>query len=193
MSCCNCNCNPCCCSTTTCNAASEPLSSALDNFISAFFGDITKTCVNNQVVWTLPCDLDVGIPGYPRIEGEGLACYMLRVFQALTGSAGFTSTEISDTDIELTAGTSTVSQEFFGTITSPMVINALLTDAAAGNIFSISFGSGIVTDAVNTLTFQSDGTDLVVLNEVGTNSGFIELTYTGTEWVVTKLVVNVSV
>jgi len=28
----------------------------------------------------LPCDLDVGLPGNPRLDGEGLACYFLRLF-----------------------------------------------------------------------------------------------------------------
>lgn len=79
MSCSNCNCSPCQC-TGDCDPASEPLSSALDNFISAFFGAVTKSCVNNQVVWTLPCDLASGMAFYPRQANEGLACYFLRIF-----------------------------------------------------------------------------------------------------------------
>lgn len=83
MSCCNQN--PCTCA-PTCNATVESTASALDNFISAFFGSVTKTCVNNKVVWILPCDLNSGIPGYPRIEGEGLACYYARVFALISQS-----------------------------------------------------------------------------------------------------------
>jgi len=81
----NCGCNPC--GEITCDPANEPLASALNNFIVAFFGSLTKVCVNNQVVWVLPCDLDSGIAGYPRIAGEGLACYFLRVFQAVSAGA----------------------------------------------------------------------------------------------------------
>lgn len=74
---CSCNSNPCTCH--SCDAADEPLSSALTNFTNAFFGTVTKTCVNNEVVWSLPCDLDSGVPDFPRIAGEGLACYFLRL------------------------------------------------------------------------------------------------------------------
>ena len=76
---------------TKCDPANEPVASTLSNFISAFFGSVTKTCVNNQVVWTLPCDLDTApFPGYPRLPGEGLACYFARVIPivGLVGPAG---------------------------------------------------------------------------------------------------------
>lgn len=63
------------------DAANESLESALANFTTQFFGDLTKTVVNGSVVWTLPCDLDAGIAGNPRVEGEGLACYILRLME----------------------------------------------------------------------------------------------------------------
>lgn len=79
---CGCNHSPCTC--TTCDPEHEPLSSALNNFITEFFGTLTKTCVNGVVTWQFPCDLTTGITGYPRIAGEGLACYFMRVLQALS-------------------------------------------------------------------------------------------------------------
>ena len=79
---CSCNCNPCHCS--TCDSTNEPLASALNNFITAFFGSLTKTCVNGQVQWVLPCDLDFGLPSFPRNAGEGIACYFLRYVQTVT-------------------------------------------------------------------------------------------------------------
>lgn len=78
-----------------CDPAKEPLNSALDNFILAFFGSVTKTCVNNQVVWSLPCDLDSGIAGFPRVAGEGVACYLLRIFG--TGATGSGTTTLNFT------------------------------------------------------------------------------------------------
>lgn len=81
---CGCGNNPC--TDTACDPANEPLASALNNFITAFFGSLTKTCVNNQIVWVLPCDLDEGMPGYPRVAGEGLACYFIRVFSLISAS-----------------------------------------------------------------------------------------------------------
>lgn len=86
---CSCNCNPCHCD-EECDATNEPLASALDNFITAFFGSITKTCVDGAVVWHLPCELETGgVPGFPRNAGEGLACYFLRYIQtAIVGPQG---------------------------------------------------------------------------------------------------------
>ena len=63
------------------DAANESLESALANFIDQFFGSLTKTVVNGSVVWTLPCDLDSGLEGNPRADGEGLACYFLRLLE----------------------------------------------------------------------------------------------------------------
>lgn len=94
----SCNCNTPC-DDAACDPANEPLSSALNNFIEAFFGSLTKTCVNNEVVWVLPCDLDAGMTGYPRIAGEGLACYFIRVFSEISAS-----TLIKVTDADTTGG-----------------------------------------------------------------------------------------
>ena len=81
-----CNCPP---ATTTPNPAAEPLDSALENFIRAMFGTVTKTEVDGVIVWTLPCDLSTGIPGNPIEEGEGLACYFKRLFEdGLAGLEG---------------------------------------------------------------------------------------------------------
>lgn len=84
----SCSCNPSCTPSCPCescaevSASNETLPSALENFITAFFGTVTKTVVNGRVVWTLPCDLTEGLPANPRQENEGLACYFLRLFQA---------------------------------------------------------------------------------------------------------------
>lgn len=79
---CSCNCSPCSCP-DACDPSNEPLASALNNFITAFFGSVTKTCVNGQVVWALPCDLDSGVAGFPRNANEGIACYLLRYANSL--------------------------------------------------------------------------------------------------------------
>jgi hypothetical protein len=71
------------CPSTSCDPDHEPLPSTVDNFVTQFFGSVTKTCVDNKVVWSLPCNLDTGIPGYPRQPGEGLACYFKRMMTDL--------------------------------------------------------------------------------------------------------------
>ena len=83
MSCCN-------EAAVTNTAANETPASALDNFIKAFFGALTKTDDGaGTVTWELPCDLDAGIDGHPRVEGEGLACYFARIMsEGLVGISG---------------------------------------------------------------------------------------------------------
>lgn len=75
--------------TVTC----ESLPSRLENFTKNFFGDVVRTEVNGQIVWSLPCGLDTGLPGNPRGVDEGLACYFLRLFNdgiiGLQGPQGF--------------------------------------------------------------------------------------------------------
>lgn len=90
---CNCEPNPCGCGSTppVSTVEAELLPSALDNFIISFFGNVTKSIDSEtgKVVWTLPCDLDAGIDGFPRNEDEGVACYLVRLFQSgITGLAG---------------------------------------------------------------------------------------------------------
>lgn len=65
--------------------AAEPLASALENFIVSFYGSVTKTLVDGEIQWTLPCNLDAGLEENPRAEGEGLACYLLRLLQEGVG------------------------------------------------------------------------------------------------------------
>lgn len=61
----------------------------MQNFIGHFFGEVVKTEVDGVVVWALPCDLDIGLLDNPRVDGEGLACYFLRLFRdGITGLAG---------------------------------------------------------------------------------------------------------
>ena len=68
----------------------ETLPSALDNFIKQFFGVVTKIVApDGNVTWSLPCNLDTGIPGNPRLPGEGVACYFFRLFNdGLVGITG---------------------------------------------------------------------------------------------------------
>lgn len=88
MSCCN----PCNSTSLTNTAACESLPSQIQNFTTQFFGEVIKTEVDGQVIWTLPCDLGVGLPNNARGVDEGLACYFLRLFGegivGLTGPGG---------------------------------------------------------------------------------------------------------
>lgn len=85
-------CNPCNSVSETNTAACESLPSQIENFTKQFFGTVIKTEVNGAVEWSLPCSLDTGLPNNPRDDGEGLACYFLRLFSegiiGLTGPPG---------------------------------------------------------------------------------------------------------
>jgi hypothetical protein len=53
--------------------------------VTALYGEITKTVVNRRVQWNIPCDPNntaIVSPAFPRLEGEGLLCYIMRVFEA---------------------------------------------------------------------------------------------------------------
>src|ERR1035437_6888859 len=63
------------------SARCESLPSQIENFSMQFFGTVVKTEINGVVGWSLPCQLDVGLPGNPRGTDEGLACFFLRLFR----------------------------------------------------------------------------------------------------------------
>lgn len=89
MSCSTCNCNPCQCN-CSCDPENEALSSAFTNFTDDFIGPIEKSCVDGEVVWTLPCGLqsDSPVTGIPKLADESIFCYFLRVLQILAGDSG---------------------------------------------------------------------------------------------------------
>lgn len=96
----NCGGTPCDTECPEANANCESLPSTLENFINHFFGKVTKTTVNGEVVWTLPCNLGTGLPNNPRGDNEGLACYFIRLFAdgiiGLTGPVGDTGPQGAD-------------------------------------------------------------------------------------------------
>lgn len=164
------SCNPC--TEVTCDAANEPLASALNNFIVAFFGSLTKTCVNDRVVWVLPCDLDTGFPGYPRVSGEGLACYFLRVFAAVSAGA-----KVKVTDADTTPGNLSekivAGNELVATVLNPGGNEQLSiayaipvsSDIAASNIdwsLSYTFRKTLGANTAFTFTNEQDGKTIVV-------------------------------
>lgn len=82
------SCTPCGVSETN-TAACESISSQIQNFVTQFFGTVIKSEEDGQVVWSLPCNLEVGLQNNPRAVGEGLACYFLRLFsQGIIGATG---------------------------------------------------------------------------------------------------------
>lgn len=141
MSCSTCYSTPCRCS-CGCDPANEPLQSALNNFIASIYGSLTKTCVNNQIVWTLPCDLDAGIPGYPRVAGEGIICYLLRI----SAAGGLSGSQFGSQAI--TNGADTVSVVFAEAFDAvPSSIRVSISRPTGGDIITVNVNSDSITAA----------------------------------------------
>jgi hypothetical protein len=68
----------------------ESVPSLIDNLVYALYGTITKSVVDGRVVWNIPCDPNntAEVDQIPREEGEGLLCYLLRLFAQSLDSYG---------------------------------------------------------------------------------------------------------
>jgi hypothetical protein len=83
-------------------ASPESVPSLIDNLVAALYGGfydpttntgyITKNLQHGRYTWNIPCDPNntASIPNYPRQPGEGLLCYILRVFASIPGNSGTT-------------------------------------------------------------------------------------------------------
>ena len=60
----------------------ESVPSLISNLVYALYGTISKSVVDGRVIWNIPCDPNntTEVDNIPREEGEGLLCYLLRVF-----------------------------------------------------------------------------------------------------------------
>lgn len=70
--------------------SSESVPSLISNLVYALYGTIDKSVVNGRVVWDIPCDPNntAEVDNIPREEGEGLLCYLLRLFANSLDSFG---------------------------------------------------------------------------------------------------------
>lgn len=117
MSCNNNNNNHCNADTPYPQVSHESVPSLIDNLTFALYGNILKKIKGGRVSWCIPCDPSKNpstIPLFPREEGEGLLCYILRFFQdnygsgitGATGATGFTgATGVGATGIGATGST----------------------------------------------------------------------------------------
>lgn len=122
--------NPCAVSAVN-TPECETLPSQIDNFTIQFFGEVVKTEVNGAVAWVLPCNLDVGLDNNPRLVGEGLACYFLRLFQdGIIGLTGPDGPAGADGDDGLNAFTVTLASFVQPTLGSPVVNVVTVPNAA---------------------------------------------------------------
>lgn len=92
---CNCNnstySNTCCPDTPYPQVSPESVPSLISNLVYALYGTINKTVVNGRVVWDIPCDPNntAEADSIPREEGEGLLCYLIRLFDEYLSGGEF--------------------------------------------------------------------------------------------------------
>jgi hypothetical protein len=87
--------NTCCPEVPYPSISSESVPSLIDNLVYALYGTINKTISSGRVIWDIPCDPNntVEIFDQPRLDGEGLMCYFIRLandgtFLGATGPIG---------------------------------------------------------------------------------------------------------
>ena len=71
--------------------SSESVPSLISNLVYALYGTIDKSVVNGRVIWDIPCDPNntAEADSIPREEGEGLLCYLLRLFDEYLSGGEF--------------------------------------------------------------------------------------------------------
>jgi len=136
-------CNPCSASAAN-TAECETLPSQISNFTKSFFGEVTKTELDGEVQWVLPCNLETGLENNPRAPDEGLACYFLRLFQdgilGLTGPTGAAGNDGADGFNAYTVTTQTFLQP---SLSDPnRVIRTAYNPAIMENLVVFVRGSG---------------------------------------------------
>ena len=85
MSCNNNNNNHCNADTPYPQVSHESVPSLIDNLVYSLYGNILKKIKGGRVSWCVPCDPSrnpSNIQNFPREDGEGLLCYILRFFQS---------------------------------------------------------------------------------------------------------------
>jgi hypothetical protein len=131
----------------------ESVPSLIDNLVSALYGTIEKNVTSGKIVWTIPCDPNntASVAGIARNEGEGLLCYILRVFSAFNPSGvDFNSVQtlsnktLNNTLITGTIGfgSAVVSGGNFSAITAGKA--TALANGSAGSL-PYQTGSGVTT------------------------------------------------
>jgi hypothetical protein len=118
----------------------ESVPSLIDNLVFALYGQIQKNVSSGKIVWTIPCDPNntESVAGIPRNTGEGLLCYMLRVFDSFSFS-NFVDINSIQTISNKTLNNSIVS----GTINfgSAVVSNGNFSGIVAGRATALAGGT----------------------------------------------------
>ena len=131
--------------------SSESVPSLISNLVYALYGTISKSVVDGRIVWDIPCDPNntAEIDDIPREEGEGLLCYLIRVFND-------------------TVATSFLRWAFTGngTTTSFSLPNATLTNRNGYLVYI----DGVVQDPINYTISAGSPKNIVFTTEIPNGS-----------------------
>lgn len=148
--------------------SSESVPSLIDNLVYALYGTINKSISSGRVVWDIPCDpatTPAEVPSIPRQTGEGLLCYIIRVFQnsvavipnvvqtntnnAFTGSNSFTQNINASGGVtgSLTGAASLNVLKAGDTMTGPLEVPAGATGSQVPRASEVVLKSGAQTMA----------------------------------------------
>jgi hypothetical protein len=138
----------------------ESVPSLIDNLVFALYGTIEKNVSSGKIVWTIPCDPNntASVSGVTRNAGEGLMCYILRVFQS------FPLSNFIDLNTPQTISNKTLSNTIFsGTINFGSAV------ASGGNFTSIVTGraNNLAGGTAGSLPYQT-GSGVTTFLPVGT-------------------------
>jgi hypothetical protein len=178
----------------------ESVPSLIDNLVTALYGGfydpatgansggVIKSVVNGRIVWQTPCNPSTAptIAGVTPNPGEGLLCYLLRVFQTYNPSAYINLNSVQTlTNKTLVAPTITGGASVAGTVdfTQATIVGGNYTSItvnAANNLFSGDVGQLPYQTAVNTTGFLTLGSAGSLLQSNGTLPTWVGSATTGT-------------
>jgi hypothetical protein len=158
------------------SVSQESVPSLINNLTTALYGTISKVVANRQVVWNIPCDPNntATIASVPRNTGEGLLCYLLRIFYTydpgsytnlttaqtltnktisggiLSGITTFPNGTIDSNGNINTTGSITASGGFIGSLNGNATSATTATSATSfiGNLFGDVTGIQSITSVV---------------------------------------------
>jgi len=166
--------------------SSESVPSLISNLTYALYGQITKSVVNGQIVWNIPCDpnLTAQINGLPRNAGEGLLCYFIRCFNLiLSGSFVIQPGSITPAQLSTgaptwnTSGDLTTGRDL--TVTRNLIVTGTITGSVSNatnatnstNLIGGSAGCIPYQNAANATSFTSAGSaGNVLTSNAGTSA-----------------------
>jgi len=129
----------------------ESVPSLMANLVYALYGEVQKEVSSGVVKWIIPCDPNntASLTTIPRNKGEGLLCYLLRVFSAAAVPVVSTS-RTSGFTLALTDANS--------------IIPVLSTSVLALTIVFIPKNSSVALPVGTQIMFQQAGAGQIVFS-----------------------------